>query len=188
MINSSIIDEIQWWLSVPRDEIKCNIKLPSTDMVISTEAILWLGAICEKDNCYHRVKWPETPKGIHINILELIAVQKVLQRLCTNLKDVHVHVIKSDTSMAVSYIAKMEGTIGTSTIYDESDNSTAVSYIAKMGETIGTSTIYDESDNSTAVSYISKMGGTIGTSTIYDESDNSTAVSYVRNYRYIHYL
>ena len=33
-------------------------------MVILTEAILWLGAICEKDNCYHRVKWPETPKGI----------------------------------------------------------------------------------------------------------------------------
>ena len=152
VINSSIIDEIQWWLSVPRDEIKCNIKLPSIDMVISTEAILWLGAICEKDNCYHGVfKWPETPKGIHINILELIAVQKVLQRLCTNLKDVHV-LIKSDNSMAVSYIAKMGGTIGTSTIYDESDNSTAVSYISKMGGTIGTSTIYDESDNSTAVS------------------------------------
>ena len=51
-------------------------------MVISTEAILWLGAICEKDNCYRRVKWPETPKGIQTFILELRAVQKALQRLC----------------------------------------------------------------------------------------------------------
>ena len=69
------------------------------------------------------------------------------------------------TNQITARLCLMGGTIGTSTIYDESDNSTAVPYISKMGGTIGTSTIYDESDNSMAVSYISKMGET---STIFD--------------------
>ena len=78
----------------------------------------------------------------------------------------------------------MGETIGTSTIYDESDNSMAVSYISKMGGTIGTSTIMTNQ----ITAWLCLMGETIGTSTIYDESDNSMAVSYGRNYRYIHYL
>ena len=78
LVKINIIQEISWWLALSSNDVKSPIKIPSIDMVISTDASKtgW-GAVSETDNSFIQGKWSETEQQWHINMLELLAVKKV---------------------------------------------------------------------------------------------------------------
>lgn len=57
--------------------------------------------------------------SLHINILEIMAIQFSLQSLCQNMKNIHI-CIRSDISAAVSYIKNQGGSV--LSLFEEANN------------------------------------------------------------------
>lgn len=55
-------------------------------------------------------RWSETESVLHINVLEIMAIKFGLQSLCQNMENTHI-CIRSDNSVAVSYINNQGGSI-----------------------------------------------------------------------------
>ena len=101
-LSHSAISDLKWWNS----SISVNAGKPS--YILQTDAsMLGLGAVCDKNKCSGR--WNVCEKLLHINELELMAIQFGLKSLCSNLKQCHV-LIKCDNTTAVAYVQNMGGT------------------------------------------------------------------------------
>ena len=109
VLDASSRSEIQWWLLLRAEEFSTSIKIPPISITISTDAsrVGW-GAICDTDNSFAQDTWSSDYVNLHINELELRAIQNALLTLCGTLHNAHVHV-KSDNSTSVAYINKMGG-------------------------------------------------------------------------------
>ena len=110
-IDSNAAQDIQWWISVPQDAFRSHIEIPSVHMTIRTDASNsgW-GALCENDNSFSQAMWSQEETNLHINELELLAIQRGLSSLCESSHNVHIHV-KSDSSTAVTYVKKLGGNV-----------------------------------------------------------------------------
>ena len=103
--------EINWWLQQLEHWNGKQIRLSSNpDLVIETDASKtgW-GAVCLTQNLRMGGPWNPSEKKLHINVLELKAVQFAIQSLTKHKQNIHVH-IKSDNTTVVAYLNKMGGT------------------------------------------------------------------------------
>ena len=110
-LNTDALCEIQWWLSIPSDAFTTPAKMPPISITLRTDASStgW-GAFCENDYSFSQGVWSSKYADLHINVLELLAIQHALSSLCNSRMNAHIH-IKSDNSSAVSYIKKFGGRI-----------------------------------------------------------------------------
>lgn len=110
-IDSRVAQEIQWWISIPNEAFRSRIETPAVHVTIRTDASNsgW-GALCENDNSFSQATWSQEETNLHINALELLAIQRGLASLCESSHNVHIHV-KSDNSTAVAYVKKLGGNV-----------------------------------------------------------------------------
>ena len=110
-LDEHVRSEIQWWLSKSPEEFTSSIQPPPIRVRISTDASKsgW-GAFSSDDDSFVQGTWPPKFQDLHINALELVAIQNALLSLCATCVNKHIHV-KSDNSTAVSYINRLGGTV-----------------------------------------------------------------------------
>ena len=103
--------EISWWIDNIESANGKMIDYGSPDFYLETDASSngW-GAVFEHINTQGR--WTETEANLHINVLELLAVNYGLQSLCQEVGNCHI-CIKSDSATAVHYINNMGGSVKT---------------------------------------------------------------------------
>ena len=101
--------EIIWW----KDNVKGKngkwIRLPKIDIYLETDASK-SGWGANLDGVTTGGRWTQSESLLHINLLELMAVKFALQRLCHDLKHIHI-CIRSDNSSAVCYINNQGGSV-----------------------------------------------------------------------------
>ena len=106
VLNTSSRMEIEWWLSQPPDCFSTPIITPPINITIYTDASNsgW-GAYSQSDGSFSQGSWSLSQRTLHINELELLAVNFALSRLCSSQRGGHIRV-NSDNSTTVSYINK----------------------------------------------------------------------------------
>lgn len=102
-------NEIIWWKKHVRIKNGKWIRDPKVDVYLETDASKagWGANLNGKTT---GGRWSETESVLHINILEIMAIKFAPQSLCQNMENTHI-CIRSDNSVAVSYINNQGGSI-----------------------------------------------------------------------------
>ena len=105
-LDKKSIKELDWWI----DNIESSyspVKLSQPEIEIKTDASkLGYGSFCDEEKAGGR--WNKEEKLLHINILELKAIENALQSFEDKITGKHVKIF-SDNSVAVCYIREMGG-------------------------------------------------------------------------------
>ncbi|CAL8112964.1 unnamed protein product [Orchesella dallaii] len=98
-------DDILWWLE--HLDHSNPIKTSKYDMTIETDAsLLGWGACCGGRKA--RGLWSEYERNLHINVLEMLAVQNALEEFADELKNISI-LLRVDNKTAIAYINKFGG-------------------------------------------------------------------------------
>ena len=94
VLNTSIRMEIEWWLSYPSDCFSTPIITPPINITIYTDASKsgW-GAYSQTDGSFSQGSWSLSQQALHINELELLAVNFALSHLCSSQQGGHIRII-----------------------------------------------------------------------------------------------
>jgi len=107
-VSQIVRDELVWWMEVQNLQIGAVFPVPKPQVVITTDAstLGWGGHIASS---VVSGQWSDLEKSYHINLLELLAVEKSLHHLIYSVEGKIVQV-KSDNATTVAYINKQGGT------------------------------------------------------------------------------
>ena len=106
-LSTTAKEDLMWWQN--NVGITCQPIRPDTyDKTIYTDACpRGYGGHCEEDE--FNGHWSFEEQKLHINILELMTVEKALKIFCPNDKNIRIH-LRIDNITAVAYINKLGGT------------------------------------------------------------------------------
>ena len=115
LVTNQVYSHLNWW----RDPLNLSLGLPLSprpvSAVVTTDASLrgWGGILSEVDgalvNKMVQGVWDPSQSALHINVLEMLAVQKTLTRFRSQLTNRTV-MVRSDNTTVCTYINKMGGT------------------------------------------------------------------------------
>ena len=108
-LNTYSREELKWWITNLKLYNGRPIKIVQPKILITSDAATsggW-GATCQ-GQCTGG-QWDKDEKGLHINILELIAAKLALRTFLKKINNTSVHILMDNTT-AISYLLKMGGT------------------------------------------------------------------------------
>jgi len=98
--------DIRWWLDKLPNSSN-SIKRDCYEFLLTTDASN-SGWGCEFNNAVTRGFWTAQQKGIHINTLELLAIELSLNSFCSHLTNCNI-LLRVDSTTAISYVNKKGG-------------------------------------------------------------------------------
>jgi len=105
-LNKQAEKELDWWIEEGVDSYY-PLTFPEISVEMTTDASnLGYGATCQNKQTQGR--WKKEEKSMHINCLELLAIQYALQSFQSEVNGKHVKIL-CDNTCAVSYVNKMGG-------------------------------------------------------------------------------